>query len=162
MPAATESEVVARYNSTRTPSNVYEVRRHPDGVLSCSCPGWRFSKVKPKTCRHTSRVEQGLDDDGTVAEKVARGTTVLNALREAGFVSDGNARLIQNSLQTAAFASGGGASSRPVYNAGVSQARNLLRLIDILDDSGAFAPREARPAGPLVRGRGFRVITLDD
>ena len=46
--------IVARINSLRTPGNIYDIRYHLGRQeYSCNCPGWRFSRQRPKQCRHT-------------------------------------------------------------------------------------------------------------
>lgn len=46
--------IVARINSLRTPGNIYDIRYHLGRQeYSCNCPGWRFSRERPKQCRHT-------------------------------------------------------------------------------------------------------------
>ena len=53
---ATRSEgplaVVATYPSKSCPGQQYEVRIGSDGVTYCTCKGWAYSRVEPKTCRH--------------------------------------------------------------------------------------------------------------
>lgn len=33
-------------------TGVYELRQGFDGEIYCSCPGWKFSKVRPRVCKH--------------------------------------------------------------------------------------------------------------
>ena len=33
-------------------TGVYELRMGKDGVVYCSCPAWRFSKERPRSCKH--------------------------------------------------------------------------------------------------------------
>lgn len=151
MPRMTEAEVadrygevVARYNSTRNAANVYEVRRK-DGVLACSCPGWRFSKVRPRACRHTERVAQGLDDDQAAAERTARIAQFQDVLNSA------SVRLASHDRYNLVN----------VHRPGSTEhAAAAGRLLDALDASGLFAPREVKPY--VAPSRGLRVITLDD
>ena len=37
---------------SKTTDDIYEIRQGKDGVEYCTCLGWRFSKERPKTCRH--------------------------------------------------------------------------------------------------------------
>lgn len=144
MPAVLTGEVVARYNSTRNAENIYEVKRDVEGGLWCTCPGCRFSKEQPKTCRHIKRVQQGLDDDSAVAEKTARRAALAGLMRGV-------------SLDLADTTGG----YYQVYNRQNAAREKLLdRLLGALDASGLFAPREQRPEAP--RSRGVRLITLED
>jgi len=137
-------EVVARYNSLRTPENVYDVRRRPDGALNCNCPGWRFQK----RCRHVTRVMEGLDDDSAVAEKQARRATLEGLMKAARLdladTTDGYYQVY----------------NRVNASANEKRAQLMDRLLGALDASGLFAATERRPEAP--RSRGVRLITLDD
>lgn len=35
-----------------TESDEWEVRRSEKGDVYCTCPAWRFSKERPRTCKH--------------------------------------------------------------------------------------------------------------
>ena len=148
-PALKDGEVVARYNSTRNPANVYEVTRFPDGTFWCSCPGHRFSKDQPKACRHTRRVEQGLDDDVSVAERTARVALLQQALRSCHLGLSGYVR--NSRWPTQHYAPGTPEEA--------SQAERLLQAIEAV---GLTAPRLDVGSAPAGRSRNFRVITLDD
>lgn len=43
---------VASVASEREPGKAYEIKRREDGVLGCSCPGYRFRRGPDKTCKH--------------------------------------------------------------------------------------------------------------
>lgn len=66
-------EVKARYLNSMDTLEFVEVRIGGDGVLYCTCQGWRFSKA-PKTCKHLVRY----------AEEQAPGAGAFFASRERG------------------------------------------------------------------------------
>jgi hypothetical protein len=54
---ATKSEptVLAVAPSKTNPSKSYEIRRGKDGVIYCTCPAWRYQRLKKgetRTCKH--------------------------------------------------------------------------------------------------------------
>lgn len=156
MPDPNEAELVGRYNSTRNPTNVYEVRRHADGVLSCSCPGWRFNKPaqgQPKTCRHVRRVAEGLDDDVAIQERLHRVGLLQQAFQSA------NLGLAVYPAGTSGAASYPNGYHRPNTPTAVPF---LERLLVAIEATGLTAPRAEADRSVPARSRGFRVITLDD
>ena len=142
-------ELVARYRSTKNRSVYYEVRRKSDS-LTCSCPGWRFRR----SCRHITRTEAGLADDRQADERVDRTMALARALNSVRLMGTG---VELDAILTILAESGGRGSNNPD---GVSV--RISTLLDALDTSGIFAPREARPEAPGRPSRGLRVITLDD
>lgn len=44
-----------------TDKKFWEVRKDNDGDLYCSCPAWRFSKLKPRKCKHLLAVSALYD-----------------------------------------------------------------------------------------------------
>jgi len=52
--AKSSYEVLCEVGSKSDPKEHHEIRRGHDGVIYCDCLGWRFSKAKPKTCKHLS------------------------------------------------------------------------------------------------------------
>lgn len=53
-----EPVVIGRFNSSRSLDIIYAVKKHQDGVMSCTCPAWKFSKKRLGyfDCRHTRHV----------------------------------------------------------------------------------------------------------
>lgn len=46
----------------------YEVRRAGDGTIYCSCPSWRFSRERPKSCKHLAAYNKSvLQERGAMA-----------------------------------------------------------------------------------------------
>ena len=46
-----ERQLLAQVQSQKT-GDIYDIRRGADGVTFCTCPGWRFSKLRPRECKH--------------------------------------------------------------------------------------------------------------
>jgi DNA polymerase (family 10) len=44
--------VLAEVASETTPGVKYEIRRTPQGNLTCSCPSWKYCRTVPRTCKH--------------------------------------------------------------------------------------------------------------
>lgn len=47
-----EYRVVRTWPSSKGDGKVYELREGRDGQVYCTCPAWRFSKERPRTCKH--------------------------------------------------------------------------------------------------------------
>ena len=80
----TQFQVEAKYGpvwcvvrSSRDPNEKYEVRRK-DGVFSCRCKGWIFSKKSPRTCRHCDEARRRENE-----ETRATATTPVNGGKSA-------------------------------------------------------------------------------
>lgn len=59
------SELVRTWPSSK-PGKCYELRLGADGILYCSCPGWRFSKARPKSCKHMLEWAESIAKGGAV------------------------------------------------------------------------------------------------
>lgn len=51
-------------------SSTYETLQYEDGTTSCNCRGWTIKRGdKPRSCKHTRAVDQGVANDQCVAHK---------------------------------------------------------------------------------------------
>jgi predicted nucleic acid-binding Zn finger protein len=55
--------VLRTWPSSRA-GKVYELTLGDDNVLYCTCPAWRFTKKRPRTCKH---IEAWQDAVGSAA-----------------------------------------------------------------------------------------------
>ena len=83
--------VIAKVESETRPGQVYEIHRTPQGNLTCSCPGFRFSRTMPKSCKHLANFELPVDQriplklaDEVAAEVVAVMLPVVERVQVAG------------------------------------------------------------------------------
>jgi len=60
MARKSKAVVLATYNGT-TDGEQHHVLQAQDGGVYCDCPGWKFSKASPKTCKHVERYCHGRD-----------------------------------------------------------------------------------------------------
>lgn len=47
-----EARLIRTWPSSGKKGGVYELRMGGDGEVYCSCPGWKFSKDRPRVCKH--------------------------------------------------------------------------------------------------------------
>lgn len=43
----------------------YEMREGKDGVIYCSCPGWKFSRERPRSCKHMVKWAETIVQNGS-------------------------------------------------------------------------------------------------
>lgn len=56
-------------------SNTYETLEYDDGTTSCNCRGWTIKRGdKPRSCKHTRMVDQGIANNSCIAHKDYRGS----------------------------------------------------------------------------------------
>ena len=64
-------ETLAQLPSRSDPKKIYTVKRNPlNGVITCDCPGWIFSKREPRSCRHTLVFEKLFSSSPIIPGKV--------------------------------------------------------------------------------------------
>jgi len=152
--------VVGRVNSRSCPQKVYEVRRRPDGVLSCNCKAWIFNREQPKHCLHTDAVmvstggtdtvkEYGFDQRRLVVDQRRKAALLKRA--GIGRPKDAVVIIIEKILVV------GGLSSTPGAIARMAGAlRPYLQIGKVaLAASAAGSER-------TIMDQGTRLITLDD
>lgn len=95
--------VLATFPSKSNPEITHTVSRGNDGVVYCSCPGWRYARTVPtlRSCTHTKSVAAGsLAAKAPVVEKATAGHLLATAAKRA------EARTVANRLHKALMAGG--------------------------------------------------------
>ena len=47
-----KTKVIRSWPSTSNRDRKYDLVQAEDGVVYCTCPAWRFSKERPRSCKH--------------------------------------------------------------------------------------------------------------
>jgi len=53
------ANVITTVSSKSNPEKSYEIRRGNDGVIYCTCPAWRYQRLKKgetRTCKHMAEL----------------------------------------------------------------------------------------------------------
>ena len=59
-----EGRVIREWPSSSNPSRSYQLIEGHDGVVYCSCPAWRFSKERPRICKHMKQWAETIATQG--------------------------------------------------------------------------------------------------
>jgi hypothetical protein len=56
----------------------YQIRKADSGAVYCTCPGWKFSKVRPRACKHLDdwHAKQTIAQSGQLADPITVGTII--------------------------------------------------------------------------------------
>lgn len=64
IPNSTDMTRIYEFASNTRPDTRYRTMLHPDGHLTCNCPGWTYNRSGNRTCRHTNRIQEILAGEG--------------------------------------------------------------------------------------------------
>jgi len=65
-----EGYVVLGWVGSKTGDDDYTIKAHSDGIISCNCKGWKYSKAKPKTCSHIKEMKIFVETGGKFGTRV--------------------------------------------------------------------------------------------
>jgi hypothetical protein len=151
--------VLAEMTSSRT-GEKYEIRFGGDGTTYCTCLGWRFSKVRPKTCRHLGI----YNDDLLLRPEMPTGPVTLPSTPAAVATAVLPAPPAVRAVAPAAtvFDQALGLTRRMVAAARLTLSSLQIQAMarELAAQWPGPAPVAAIPT-PLVPGR-VRMITFDD
>lgn len=76
-------EHVAYAQSDSEPGTEHEIKRNRfTGLLGCSCLSYRFTRARPKTCKHINAYEQGVPEQRKTWLKTERVPVTATVGRE--------------------------------------------------------------------------------
>lgn len=137
---------VLEINHSSSSSAVYETRRGGDGVLYCTCPGWRNNKAPsgtPKVCKHTKQyvVQSQTRNPGTMygPPGMFPNLSAVKSIVEKNRAVDAKARR-QRTVDMA---------SAPTTPAPADWRAQLLAERQVAEARGIVTPPEARSAYAL-------------